>query len=226
MLFCVVLEKSPLLSRLGDNQNTYKEVAEHFRKEWVKTTPTSTTPPQPLAIYAIVNKSLVDSFHSYSDRMKHHHQHPTNSDHFFHGTKLVCNLLETNDCCYDSECGICGISRDGFDPKRIGSNIPRFQRFGRGIYLAPNSSKCHDYTQGNPLHEVRAQLLCLVACGAKFELLYDNTELSSPPDKFHSVYGKSGGSLNYDEIVVFDINAVMPQFVIVYKLNGVDKIAK
>lgn len=215
-----------LLNRLQPDQNTYKEVAEHFKKEWVKTTPTCPTPPAPLAIYAIQNKRLTESFHEYSDRIKHSDQQPTNSDHFFHGTKLTCNLLVIDDCCDDTDCGICGISKNGFDRRRIGTNIPRFQRFGRGIYLAPNSSKCHDYTQGDPLHGVRAQLLCLVACGAKFELLHDNTKLSSPPDQFHSVYGKSGGSLNYDEIVVFDADAVMPQFVIVYQLNGVDKIAK
>lgn len=221
-----VPQKITILNRLDSDQQTYKDVSKHFQKEWVKLTSKCPTPPNPLAIYAIQNKQLSISFHEYSDKIRRSDQQATNSDLFFHGTKLTCNLLETNDCCQDTDCGICGISSNGFDPSRIGSNIPRFQRFGRGIYLAPNSSKCHDYTQGNPFFNVRAQLLCLVACGAKYELLYDNTSLSAPPDQHHSVYGKSGGSLNYDEIVVFDTAAVMPQFIVVYKLDGVDKIAK
>lgn len=107
-------------------------------------------------------------------------------------------------------------------------NIPRFQRFGKGIYLAPNSSKCHDYTQGNPSHGFRAQLLCLVAQGARHELVQDNTKLMGAPEGFDSVYGcgKKGGSLNYDEIVVYEAKAVWPQYAVVYELNGVDKIAK
>ena len=121
---------------------------------------------------------------------------------------------------------MCGISKNGFDASLIGKNIPRFQRFGKGIYLAPNSSKCHDYTQGNPDYGYRAQLLCLVACGAKYELLHDSTTLVAPPDNFHSVHGKAGGSLNYDEIVVYQADAVLPQYIVVYKLNGVEKIAK
>ena len=121
---------------------------------------------------------------------------------------------------------MCGISQNGFNASKIGSNIPGFKRFGHGIYLAPNSSKCHDYTQGVPEYGVRAQLLCLVACGAKYELRHDNTALQQPPSQFHSVYGRSGGSLNYDEIVVYDVRAVLPQFVVVYAHDGVYKIAK
>ena len=76
-----------------------------------------------------------------------------------------------------------------------------------------------------PEYGMRAQLLCLVACGAKYELKHNDTTLHQPPTEFHSVYGRSGGSLNYDEIVVYDVNAVMPQYIIVYEHDGVDKIA-
>ena len=223
---CSAPQKQCILDRLNNDQQTYKDILKHFKEEWVKLTPKCPAPPVPLAIFAIQNKELIKSFHDYSDRIKQSEKKSSNSALFYHGTKLTCNLLETNECCLDTNCGICGISSNGFDSRRIGSNIPRFQRFGRGIYLAPNSSKCHDYTQGIPLYGLRAQLLCLVACGAKYELLQDNTALTAPPDEHHSVYGKAGGSLNYDEIVVFDADAVMPQFIVVYKLDGVEKIAK
>jgi len=212
------------LCELSNDQNTYKEIAQHFKKEWVKITSSVKQAPEPLAIFAIQNDEVVKKFRRYGTGIRETGT-SSNSDLFFHGTKLLCNLLNSRTCCSNSECGVCGISLQGFDKERIGSNIPRFQRFGKGIYLAPNSSKCHDYTQGNPEYGVRAQLLCLVAQGARCELMYDNTKLTEAPEGSHSVYGKKGGSLNYDEIVVFDSDAVWPQYVVVYELNGVDKIA-
>ena len=86
--------------------------------------------------------------------------------------------------------------------------------------------KKNDYTQGMTEYGYRAQLLCLVACGAKYELKCNDTTLRQPPTNFDCVYGRSGGTLNYDEIVVYDVDAVMPQYIIVYELDGIDKIAK
>lgn len=214
-----------ILYGLSDDQNTYKEISGHFKREWVKITSTVKKAPQPLAIFAIQNEPLFKKYRRYGSVLKKSGT-SSNSDLFFHGTSLLCDLVNTQTCCDDKDCGICGISSEGFDKERIGINIPRFQRFGKGIYLAPNSSKCHDYTQGNPAFGVRAQLLCLVAQGARYELMQDNTTLTEPPGQHNSVYGRKGGSLNYDEIVVFDSDAVWPQFIVVYELNGIDKIAK
>ncbi len=216
---------SPTLLRLDSGQNTYKELVKLFKKEWVKTSEAYPTPPDLTAIYAIQNPWLVEQFQTHSAKIRQEGS-ASNSDRFFHGTTIKCDLLTTNVCCSDPDCGVCGISHRGFDGSRIGSNISRFKRFGHGVYLAPNSSKCHDYTQGVAEYGVRAQLLCLVACGARYELLWDNTKMVAPPEAFHSVHGKAGGSLNYDEIVVYDVEAILPQFIFVYKHDGVDKIAK
>lgn len=213
--------------RLKSDQQTYKDVSKHFIKEWVKTTEEFPDPPRPTAIYAIQNQALVEAFHTYGDQLrKDKSSTSANSDLFFHGTSITCDLEKSNKYCSDTNCGVCGISQNGFDASKIGTNISRFKRFGHGIYLAPNSSKCHDYTQGVVEYGTRAQLLCLVACGAQYELLHDDTKLQQPPSQYHSVYGKSGGSLNYDEIVVYDVRAVLPQYIVVYEHNGVHKIAK
>ena len=220
----VTSSRSSVLKPLKNDQNTYKEIAKHFKKEWIKITSTVKQPPELLEIFAIQNPEIERKFQGYGSGIRKSGK-ASNSELFFHGTKVLCDIISTQTCCSDTECGICGISLHGFDEKRIGTNI-RFQRFGKGIYLAPNSSKCHDYTQGNPAYGVRAQLLCLVAQGARYELKQDNTKLAEAPDGFNSVYGEKGGSLNYDEIVVFDSGAVWPQYAVVYELNGVDKIAK
>ena len=219
------MESSKVLYPLQSDQNTYKEISKHFVKEWVKLTDVVKSPPQPVAIFGIQNREMEKKFKKYSRGIRQK-KRGSNSDLFFHGTKLLCNIINSNVCCDDPECGICGICLRGFDEDRIGMNIPRFQRFGKGIYMAPNSSKCHDYTQGTPQFGLRAQLLCLVAQGAQHELLQDNTKLMEAPEGFDSVYGRKGGSLNYDEVVVYEVGAVWPQYVVVYELNGVGKIAK
>ena len=68
----------------------------------------------------------------------------------------------------------------------------------------------------------------MLACGTKYiyELKFNDTTLLQSTTNFDCVYGRSGGTLNYDEIVVYDVDAVMPQYIIVYERDGVDKIAK
>ena len=77
----------------------------------------------------------------------------------------------------------------------------RLQRFGHGSYLAPHSSKCHDYTRGSHTH--RAMLLCDVLPGKKHVVTTDHTHLTTPPQDYDSVYGQPDpGCLNYPEIVI------------------------
>ena len=139
----------------------------------------------------------------------------------YHGTKLTCDLSKVP--CNDEECGICGISSSGLDRRCIQKNI-NFQRFGHGFYLAPNSSKCHDYTQG--CHGYRAMLLCHVSPGVKYPLKTDKEKLAGPPPGFDSIDGQVGRSLNYAEIVVYNPDAVVPRYIIVYQKDGVNKIAQ
>ena len=181
--------------------------------------------PEPEAIYAVSNPRLSSEFHAFTTKLREEDSDASTS-RAFHGTTLSCDLLNNNDLCRDIQCGVCGITRTGFDPGRIGSNIPRFMRFGHGFYLAPHSSKCHDYTQGVEEYGVRAMLLCLVASGTRYETQSDHTTLTQPPHQCDSVYGRAGGTLNYPEVVVYHKEAILPQFVIVYRHDGVHKIAK
>ena len=123
----------------------------------------------------------------------------------------------------DGPCGVCGVSKSGFKKTFIQHNV-RFMRFGKGFYLAPNSSKCHDYTQGCHMH--RAILLCDVVPGNKYVLTKTDQKLPGPPQGYDSVYGKTGQSLNYEELVLYCKNSILPKYVIMYQRDGVHKIAK
>ena len=222
MIFCFLLPIHivPLLQRLDVKKSEYKEAYDLFKTTWVKG-----AVPEPEAIYAITNCKLSSSFQTFTKQLREEEADASTS-RVFHGTSLLCDMLNNAQVCHNSECGVCGITQMGFDPSRIGTNIPRFMRYGRGFYFAPNSSKCHDYTQGAEEYGVRAQLLCLVASGTRFETTSDHTSLTQPPQQYDSVYGRAGGTLNYPEVVVYQREAILPQFVIVYRHNGVHKIAK
>ena len=193
----------------------YQKVEKRFREQWTKRTNKYPEPPTPVAVYAIQNSDLASKYDRYKEKTfgnSYSYQKP-NEEWHFHGTSIECDIISSGKCCSAKTCGVCGISRNGFDLSSVGKS---FQRFGKGIYLAPNSSKSNDYATSNQYHGYKAQLLCRVACGKKHILYNDDTSLVAPPANCHSVYGKAGGVLNYDEIVVYDANAINPQFIIIY----------
>ena len=142
------------------------------------------------------------------------------TEQYYHGTCLNCSIEKYLETCQNSECGVCGITRNSFDSGMI--DRWTFQRFGSGFYLAPNSSKSHDYTTPSATGFC-AMILCDVAPGKKYVLRYGDQTLRRPPDGYHSVYGKHKfmgrfrGELNYDEIVIFAAEAICPRYVFVYK---------
>ena len=193
----------------------YQEVEKHFREQWTKTTHDYPVPPIPVVIYAIRNDDLTNKYRQYKQKTFSDSSKP-NEEWYFHGTSIKCDIITSNKCCDDNTCGVCGITKNGFDLSFIRNG--RFQRFGRGIYLAPNSSKSNDYAKSNQYVNYRAQLLCLVACGNKCMLFNDDRSLLAPPTNCHSVYGKAStnGKLNYDELVIYNTDAINPQFIVVY----------
>ena len=131
----------------------------------------------------------------------------------YHGTKLKCRIDNTLVFCKIPSCGVCGIASRGFDPQRI-SKLD-WQRFGEGFYLAPNSSKSHDYTSDN-IHSV---FQCDVAPGKKHKLEQNASHLHGPPEGYGSVYGKHSrkSPLNYDEIILDNPAAIHPCYVFIYR---------
>ena len=193
-----------------------QQVSETFAEQWVKWE--LLPAPTDLKIFKVCNQTLETQFRKYVQSLRHQYQ---DTEEHFHGTVLRCDLAHTKSACTRPACSICGISRRGFDRGKIGSKI-EFGRFGKGMYLAPNSSKCHDYTQG--CNGYRAMLLCAVAPGKKLILTHDQTHLKAPPPGYDSVYGKSGGRLNYDEIILYNKDAILPRYVIMYQKDGVERL--
>lgn len=202
------------LRQLGSSE--LAQVQAHFQKEWASLK--GACPPI-TCVFQVTNHQLEQRWKVYQQRLPASLQTP---EKYFHGTRLTCDIVNTGTTCNDKNCGICGISKFGMYRECIRKNI-NFQRFGHGFYFAPNSSKCHDYTQGVQTH--RAMLLVDILPGKKHTILTNDQELMGPPDGCHSVFGKPGQTLNYAELVVYNPDCVMPRYITVYVLNGVHKIA-
>lgn len=169
--------------------------------------------PRVSFVFSITNPTLEKKWRAYGRTLR-----SKGKEEYFHGTTLACDITATRTLCSDGNCGICGISCEGLDPQYIRKNID-FQRFGHGFYLAPNSSKCHDYTQG--ANGYRAMLLCDVFPGKKYPLEKKVQTLNRPPSGYNSISGMVGDELHYPEIVVYDPRAVMPRYIIVYQKDGI-----
>ena len=193
----------------------FRQVEQQFKENWSSRKGAC---PEIDGIFSISNAKLQERWSTYQATLPLH-----DTEEYFHGTKLKCNIMNTNALCADNDCGICGIANIGFDRRYIRKNI-MFQRFGHGFYLAPNSSKCHDYTQG--CSGYRAMLLFDVCPGNKYQLRSDDEKLTAPPAGHNSVHGKAGGSLNYDELVLYNPDGALPKYIIVYTRDGEGKIAK
>ena len=169
--------------------------------------------PTVLAVLTITNSGLQQKWETYQKHLTDKTVEP-----HFHGTALKCDIFNTKKLCQVSNCGICGITNEGFRPEYIRKDT--FQRFGEGFYLAPNSSKANDYAheyQGGGGGAYKALLLCDVCPGRKYMLKETDQDLKGPPPGYDSVYGQVGGDLNYPEIVVYNAEAVMPRHLILYR---------
>jgi hypothetical protein len=94
--------------------------------------------------------------------------------------------------------------------------------FGRGIYFAQNLSKADLYTGKS---RTRFVFVCRVALGREFRQSKDDPRLTRPPAGFDSIRGLTKqekdhegkfGVLDHPEYVVYDCNAVNPEYLLEY----------
>jgi len=133
----------------------------------------------------------------------------------WHGTARNCHLGDQNQLqlCNLPVCPVCSIIRSSFDLKYF----TKWGRFGRGIYTSATSSKSNDYITGTTV-PYKAIFLANVAVGRASIQYTDNPNLTQPPAGYDSVIGqpKQGGSLNYDELIVYTNDAIRPSYFVMY----------
>jgi len=207
----------PGVVKLDPQSQEHTTLSEKFHRNWARSKGAC---PSIFSIAKIINPVVSDRFESYRNTLEVHNIEPR-----YHGTRLCCDLANSHELCDGLNCGACGIARKGFDPQRI--SMSSFQRFGRGFYFAPNSSKAHDYAVGKRFSRAvrdgnthySSVLLCDIAPGRKYTLRSRDQHLLNPPPGYGSFYGESGDELNYDELVIFDHRAIHPRYIIFCQIN-------
>jgi len=134
----------------------------------------------------------------------------------YHGTKRTCLIgEETMLPCTERDCTLCSILARGFDISKAGAN----NRYGKGIYTTPISSKADDYASSTK-SECKCVLWTSVTLGRVQGLpLKWDSRIMCPGYGYDSILGltkSQGGVLNYPEYVVYRDEAVRLKALIVY----------
>ncbi|KZT01033.1 ADP-ribosylation [Laetiporus sulphureus 93-53] len=212
---------APRILHVPSAHKIYNEVEKQFLDGWKH--PTSTKP------------TIMKIYRIYSD--KDHNEHfcryrlsverkrgldDGNSKRRWHGTVRTCQLGDNENLnlrmCNDDECSLCCIIRSSFRLAKFGAKT-NFGRFGEGIYTSATSSKANDYNDELGGSPYRTMLLNDVVIGKTIKLMQDNEDLKAPPGDHDSVTGEPGGSLNYDECIVYKNEAIRPLFLLIYRMN-------
>ena len=211
----------------------FQEMERTFHKDWDKGIDLT---PTVCFVIAVVNPYLEDKLEAYKSSLRRGNQ---KTEFHYHGTKLRCPLHRFFMPCQQKDCAVCGISRKGFLLEHVSKD---YQHFAKAFYLAPTSSKCHDYCSTNYRRSSSSTitdsdeskvdlqrstyntiLYCEVVTGKKYHLKKKQTFIDGPPDGYHTVYGKSVNmpflhvDRHNDELVVFQEDAILPKYIICYK---------
>jgi len=218
------LSRAPALVQVPDDHRNYKSVEKQFKDTWRH----KTTCPEVKAVYKIVvTDASMAQYQKYLDGVESKGNFVAmgksrgNENRRWHGTRRKCNLgdIGHHTFCADMECALCCIIQLSFDLKFFKA-ATGWGRFGRGIYTSSTSSKSNDYSKNlGTSSEWKALLLNKVVVGNGRKLTQDDTSLTEPPPGYDSVLAEvvPGGALNYDELVVYQNEAVRPSYLVMYK---------
>ncbi|PPQ92599.1 hypothetical protein CVT25_007291 [Psilocybe cyanescens] len=213
--------KGPMILEVPAGHVTFKSVADQFKASWRHV---GTVSPPVRRVYKILAPpTSLASYNAYRAAVESRGQFASsgrsegNENRRWHGTRRVCNLGDKGHTqfCSASNCSLCCIIRTSYDISLWGKKTG-WGRFGKGIYTSSTSSKSNDYSHNDCKSSLKAILLNKVVVGKGCKLLQDNTSLTAPPVGYDSVLAEKGGSLNYDELVVYSNDAIRPSFLVMY----------
>ncbi|OJJ46850.1 hypothetical protein ASPZODRAFT_15543 [Penicilliopsis zonata CBS 506.65] len=124
----------------------------------------------------------------------------------FHGTQRACKIGSGSlQPCDKSECYLCGILNNGFSLSQANTK----GMFGPGIYSSVVSSKADVYANNHHIHCNRhVIILCGVDPGNSIDM--KAAGFPGPCDSVEGLTKADGGSLEYQETVVYDPARIKP----------------
>ncbi|RHZ71895.1 hypothetical protein Glove_249g3 [Diversispora epigaea] len=236
----MVQNKAPCLLKLPANSQKYKDVTNQFQLAWKH--PHKNIPEIDSIWKIFCTNEMNVRYNIYREEVERNQKlegkpfpkgggnrlmSAGNEQRRFHGTKMSCFIgIKNGQLCNDKSCAVCCIIKEGYKLRFVGTGTisAAFQRFGSGIYFSGTSSKSDDYNEGSLKNHYgtnyKVMLLNNVIVGKGSPLTADNMTLRTAPYGFDSVLGEPSatGNLNYDEVVVYEEAASIPQYLIVYKV--------
>ena len=108
----------------------FQKLCKNFRSDWA----TGKGPCPDVnrgVILRVVNPAVSASFEQYRKELPVFRR---NCKQYYHGSRLDCKIYDYSGLCSSDSCGICGITRQGFDPNRI-SRTAYGKDLGQGSIL-------------------------------------------------------------------------------------------
>ncbi|KAJ7614082.1 hypothetical protein FB45DRAFT_981735 [Roridomyces roridus] len=197
-------KKGPMILEVPAGHVTFKSVEDQFKASWRHTG--KPCPPVKRVYKIMATAASLTTYKAYQ-----YVRSPGNENRRWHGTKRECNLGDKGQTqfCGSAKCSLCCIVKSSFDISLWGTKTG-WGRFGKGIYTSSTSSKSNDYSHNECSSSLKAILLNKVIVGR-------GVSLTSPPAGYDSVLAEKGGSLNYDELVVYTNDAIRPSFLVMYE---------
>ncbi|KAI3944180.1 hypothetical protein MKW98_016410 [Papaver atlanticum] len=139
----------------------------------------------------------------------------------FHCTSLACSLgHSTTSLCDLVDCGVCSVLRNGFVGKVC--NVKGL----KGVHTAATSGKAHNGFGGVDWNDTRAMLVCRVIAGRVKDVAEEdentNVEVAVAVAESYDAVGAGcyeRGFGKFEELFVFNPEAVLPCFVVIYSSN-------
>jgi len=188
-------------------------------------TRTVTMPSKVKEVWNVTNKTLLQKHFDYARKIgnvtnRGRGSNPGNMQRRFHCCGITCAGW-TGTPCSDATCPLCNIIVNGFQKKFSAAS----NRFGSGLYSSATAVKCYGYADDHGRTQPRYMLICSVVEGVpeRTEQISYGTRINTPLDsKYNSRYIKNSmfdalkPTQVVDELVVYDDDAMIPRYLIVF----------
>lgn len=210
---------APMIIAIPEDHESYRSVKTQFIQSWKH----NTVCPDVRVIYKVIcTEGSSAQYDQYLDMVEAKGNFMAsgksrgNEKRRWYGAGRKCLLGDpgNTEFCEDKECLLCCVIRTSFNPSFF-----RGGRFGTGIYTSSVSSKSSEYSSNvDIISGLKALLLSKVVVGNGMRLAQRTQSLNAPPQGYDSVIGEVGpGALNYDRLVVYNNNAVLPAYLVMYE---------
>jgi len=187
---------------------------------------TVTMPSKVKEVWKVTSKMLLQKHFDYARKIgnvknRGRGANPGNMQRRFHCCGIKCAGW-TGTPCADPACPLCNIILNGFQKSYANPHA----RFGAGLYSSATPVKCYGYAKDNGRAQPRYMLICSVVEGvadvSEKQIPYAKHTKTPLDSKFNSryiansMYDASNPSQITDELVVYDDDAMIPKYLIVF----------